>query len=457
MRTRRRRIFGLAMLVVLATLASKGPRAFALSAVNLSNTAGRSYNPTLGLNGVTLMAAWQDTTPGSDQIFMRRSPDTGMTWNPAVNVSQSPGYVLEYDWNFTGRFLFLAWSEWIDLPADAHIFLRKSTDGGATFQPLVTLSPPGGTSRAPRIAVSGRNVYVAWQSTNSACAGICFRRSNDGGQSFSGAVSIAGAYSAGAQELSLSASGPYVFALWMGGTANSIYFTKSTDGGANFSPPVRVNASITDYYRQAPRMAVAIPNVYVVWSMAAYAYPSPPDHYLAVYTWSNDSGATFDGGIHVLSQGDLSYDSTYPEIIVNGTYVFVIWNANQGARAKYISYVRSVDGGATWSTFTHIADGLGWFGRPGPISWLLSGTDIHVAWISPPGSTSVPTNIFYRRGTNAGTSFGTTVNLSGSVGSTGNSGNPRLLTAGRDVFAVWEDDTPGNLDIMFVRSQTGGF
>jgi hypothetical protein len=58
----------------------------------------------------------------------------------------------------------------------------------------------------------------------------------------------------------------------------------------------------------------------------------------------------------------------------------------------------------------------------------------------------------YRRSTNGGASFGSTVNLSNSRLVQ----FPAVAASGNNVYVVWYDDTPGNIDIFYRRSTNGG-
>ena len=62
---------------------------------------------------------------------------------------------------------------------------RRSIDGGSTFPNLIkNLSDNAGTSLGPAIAVSGNNVHVAWDDDTPGNPDILYRRSTDGGASF---------------------------------------------------------------------------------------------------------------------------------------------------------------------------------------------------------------------------------------------------------------------------------
>jgi hypothetical protein len=59
----------------------------------------------------------------------------------------------------------------------------------------------------------------------------------------------------------------------------------------------------------------------------------------------------------------------------------------------------------------------------------------------------------YRRSTDGGANFGDTINLSNNVGV---SANPAIAISGNNVYVIWQDDTPGDGDILYRRSTDGG-
>lgn len=61
--------------------------------------------------------------------------------------------------------------------------------------------------------------------------------------------------------------------------------------------------------------------------------------------------------------------------------------------------------------------------------------------------------IFYRRSTDGGASFGSTVNLSNNDG---HSDLPAIAASGSNVYVVWFDNTPGNFEIFLRKSVDAG-
>jgi len=81
---------------------------------------------------------------------------------------------------------------------------------------------------------------------------------------------------------------------------------------------------------------------------------------------------------------------------------------------------------------------------------FVSGNDVYVVWDD---DTSGNAEILYRKSTDGGASFGSTVNLSNDAGT---SRAPALVVFGNNIYVVWSDDTVGNFEIYYRKSTDGG-
>jgi hypothetical protein len=79
--------------------------------------------------------------------------------------------------------------------------------------------------------------------------------------------------------------------------------------------------------------------------------------------------------------------------------------------------------------------------------------NVYMLWQDsvPPGYTNY--DIFIKTSNDNGTTFGTTVNLSNNPGF---SEHPQIATHGNNVYAIWADDSSGNREVLFTRSQDKG-
>src|SRR5262245_56877917 len=60
-------------------------------AMPTSNSPASDPGQVVIASGNNRFAVWQDSTPGNYDIFLRRSTDNGVTWQPTVNLSNNPG------------------------------------------------------------------------------------------------------------------------------------------------------------------------------------------------------------------------------------------------------------------------------------------------------------------------------------------------------------------------------
>ena len=79
--------------------------------------------------------------------------------------------------------------------------------------------------------------------------------------------------------------------------------------------------------------------------------------------------------------------------------------------------------------------------------------NVYMLWQDsvPPGYTNY--DIFIKNSNDNGTTFGTSVNLSNNSGF---SEHPQIATYDNNVYAIWADDTSGNREVLFTRSEDNG-
>jgi hypothetical protein len=89
-------------------------------------------------------------------------------------------------------------------------------------------------------AISGDNVYIAWQSNNTANGNedIIFRASTDGGTSFGDKINLSNTTNADSSRVEIAGEGPNVLVSWWetNQTSESPVARISTDNGATFGP-----------------------------------------------------------------------------------------------------------------------------------------------------------------------------------------------------------------------------
>ncbi len=78
-----------------------------------------------------------------------------------------------------GSNIYVVWYD--ETPGNTEIYFKKSDDGGATWTTNKRLTNNAGDSMYPAIAVDGSNIYVVWQDYTPGNTEIYFKKSDDGG------------------------------------------------------------------------------------------------------------------------------------------------------------------------------------------------------------------------------------------------------------------------------------
>jgi hypothetical protein len=221
-----------------------------------------------------------------------------------------------------------------------------------------------------------------------------------------------------------------------------VFFSHSTDGGKTFSIPQ--NLSNDPATSGNPQMAVdASGNISVVWE-------SDDVKYGVLFTHSTDRGATFSTPVNLATTNTSGKGSFGPEIAVGADgSINVAWEDDFNFQSD-ISFSRSTDKGATFSTPKNLSNNAG-NSFSAQIAVDLSG-NIDVVWMDDTPGNYV---IFLSRSADQGTTFSSAKNLSNSPG---NSGNPQIgVDANGGTYVAWQGNVPpGTNNDTFVARSTDG-
>lgn len=132
-------------------------------------------------------------------------------------------------------------------------------------------------------------------------------------------------------------------------------------------------------------------------------------------------------------------------IASSGDTVHVVWYDNRDGASPEIYYKRSIDGGVNWGADTRITNNIYFSSNP---SVSVSGSVVHIVWQE---NRDGNYEIYYRRSTDGGTSWGTDTRL---TNDSSPSRYPCVAVSGMFVYVVWHDWN--TLDIFYKRSTDGG-
>jgi hypothetical protein len=322
---------------------------------------GNQNETTIGIfRDGTVVGGWNDNRTGVYHVGFARSTDFGLTWLPDTlmidpTYSEDGDPVICVDDEGTIYYFWLSFSR---SPASGDIILTKSFDRGASWGPMVNLTPgtPGSLDDKPWVTIDGANVFLTWYEAYSSNA-LKFKRSPDRGATWSAGVIVG---SGGNGTFPFRGTDSTVYVGW---GMQDIGFNKSTDMGATWtgqrtiiscpwspgSPPWRMN-NIPSFGTSLDRT-----KLYVVFADSRRAANQTD----VFFSRSTDEGATWLTPVRVNDTQDP--DATlqfYPWLAVDPyDRLHVVWHdtrAGDNRIAQYYSY--STDQGLTWSENYRVSD-----------------------------------------------------------------------------------------------------
>ena len=135
--------------------------------------------------------------------------------------------------------------------------------------------------------------------------------------------------------------------------------------------------------------------------------------------------------------------SELPQLMSYGNNVYVVWIDDTSGK-RNIYFKRSTDNGCTFGPTMELGNQKG--GSIDP-KMAVSGNNVYVLWEHTPGNNG---GIFFTRSTDNGGTFSSIKNLGNN---TGFNGFPQIAVSGNNVFVAWRDATHG---IFFTRSTDNG-
>jgi hypothetical protein len=169
-----------------------------------------------------------------------------------------------------------------------------------------------------------------------------------------------------------------------------------------------------------------------------------PGNFDVFYKRSTDGGGTFED---IINLSNTTEHSTGISIATSQKNVYVVWTEMDSSFNSEVFYKRSTDGGGTFGE----ADKL----SPNPASGAFvsaSGNNLFVVW-QEKSSNYRTHDVFYKRSTDGGGTFEDIINLSNNPG---DSRGASVAVENNRVYVVWEDDSQGNNDVFYKRSTDGG-
>ncbi len=334
-----------------------------------------------------------------DDVVYRRSTDRGITWSVPLKVSANAAAatsgVLALD---AAGNPYVAYTS--QNGSTGEIWVTRSTDHGATFQPPARVSVAGRNADLPAIAVdANRNVVVAFfdQDPTSGLLAVNAVRSVDGGATF-------GTMQPLLNENSINPLQPLSLAFDSKGAAYLVWTTSAVTSG-----PV-----------STCRMAIA------------------------------PSGTTFSVRKTVSETG---VDAFAPRVAVDKSDAVYLTFYNRYSTAtglnREVMVRKSTDGGSTFSTPVNVSNNDGQSMFPFLAADARSG--VSIVWQDDSGNDQ--TDVFYAHSADGGKTFGAPLNLSANPGVSTNPAG--VVDALGNLLVMWTDDSAANTEVFSAWAPTG--
>jgi hypothetical protein len=349
----------------------------------LTYNSGQSYYPAIATDSNNhIHVVWDDTSPGNQEIFYKKSTNGGtswttrrLTWNSGE--SSYPRIAVDLSNN-----IHMFWLD--DIPGNWEIYHKKSTDGGSSWI-TSRLTYSSGRSYGPDIAIdSNSHIHAVWADDTPGNLEIYYKKSTDGGISWSTKRITWIPGSSGGPAVAVD-SNNNILLVWTdkipGTTTYKIYYKRSTDGGATW-PKYQQISWIKKGSRSSDIAVDSNDHIHVVWS-GDTGNPVPELYYQR----SSDGGATW-------TKKRLTWIlnwSQKPIIAIDSNdNIHVAWRIGH-YYDLYICYKRSTDGGATWPKYKRLT----WSGLSGGHEMGIgSNKNIHMVW----SDEAHAIEIYYKKG-----------------------------------------------------------
>ncbi len=443
-----------------------------IPAVNLSSNKGRSEIPKEAMSGNNIYIAWIDDTSGNRDVFFRKSIDQGKTFGDTINLSNMPGGAYNLQIIARYNYVFVVWEHTPE--NNGQIFFKRSIDNGNNFDKTVGLGNNTGFYGLPQMsAVSSNekknynnsiNIYTIWHDSSN---GIVLRKSIDGGETFDKAISLSKKHPLSFYP-QIAVSSANVYATWVStqnlgakNETNNIVFSRSTDAGNAFSNMINLtnNAKLSF----DPQISISNNNVYVEWINGTFVEKKFPLLRDILFKSSNDFGATFDNKI--ININNYTGRTIDAKIGAFDNKVYVSWEEKSpGKKNGEVYFRQSINNGKTFGDTTNLSNNTE-NSNSHQIALTQGNGNLYVVWVDDNynkkdfSGSKISLKEITDNGNN-GSIIGCTININGAIRYLhdseivmDSSSDPQITVIDNndkeDANIVWHDDSTSNDEILF--------
>jgi hypothetical protein len=405
-----------------------------------------------------ICVAWCASSGNQSRILLRASHNGGAGFDPSLSISDPILFADRPQIAGLGTYVYVLYVEYHTIPV---LLLKMSRDSGRNFVgPFYVGNPQQGTGLPFRpntqMAAVANNVYAVWSGTPLLLeTGIFFARSLNHGLNFDPPIELS------QQDVivnpKIAASGENVYVVWARET--DIFAAISHDSGKTFTQPVNLSKSCASCSANRPQIAVSGDYVYVTWAYAETTKTSSRQDIF--FTVSPDAGKQFEASANLTNNpyADNNFDiSDFPRIAAEKEYVYVVWQTGidmgfGGVIPGDIFFSQNDANGKTASFLPAV--NVSARGAQTVKDWLpkvaADGSRVSVAWsqINPKGGQD---ELYYSSsGDHGAAPFETPIDLGAIMGS---SDQAHLLPALLRPYVTWNSNDPNaQSDAIFVSGK----
>ncbi|MBK9404488.1 MAG: T9SS type A sorting domain-containing protein [Ignavibacteria bacterium] len=359
-------------------------------------------------------------------------------WQPEVRLTNNSSESLISSNNAwcvasSGPVVHVVWYDYRD--GNSEIYYKRSIDGGVSWSADMQLTNDPASSWNPSVTVSGSVVHVVWQDDRNGNTEIYYKRSIDEGGNWEADTRLTNNASSSVSP-SVTVSGPAVHVVWFDNRDGNeeIYYKRSLDFGGSWGTDIRMtnNSAIS----RNPSVTASGSAAHVVWE------DNREGNWEIYYKGSIDEGVNWDPDTRLTNN---TANSWYPSVSSSGSDVHIVWSDDRDGNLE-IYYKGSINKGVNWDADTRLTNNSAASRTP---SVTVSGQAVHVVWDDRRGGASG--EIYYKRSTDAGVSWIADTQLTVNFASQ----NPSVSVSGTAVYVVWKDYRDGNWEIYSKRNPTG--
>jgi hypothetical protein len=331
-------------------------------------TTGRSGRGFVA-DGNVLHAAYGDKVAGCYQTYYHRSMDGGLNWeDPVLLCDGEECYAAYPTVAIEGRDVYVAWYR--EEGTDMDLYFRRSTDGGTTWEEKDTLTCDAFLNRQACLVAHGDMVHLVWcrqQSLDDKRCDIFYKRSTDRGKTWEHERKISSA-ARGSSGPALAVTGRQLHLAWYNKSSYymQVFYAASWDEGENWSAERQLVAGAG---------FALCPSIVAEGSRIHVAYENFVDNFMEVWLKSStDGGATWWEGRPVIAIDRVHVFA--PVLAMSGTRLHLAFVDNR-AGVSQAFYQQSTDDGWSWGyeQLLSIGEGISY----NPVV-CVSGAGVHAMW-----------------------------------------------------------------------------